>query len=391
MMELLARRIDPRRLRLWIVVAGVLGAAALLGANPQARWLAPILLGPGAVVLALSPVLGLLALVLSALLSRMELDTGTAVVVNPAALLVPVLLVTWVLNMVLRRDLRVAPSRLNAPLVTFLLAGLLSLLIGTVLWDPAVPRGSNFIIVQLAQWAIFAFSAGAVWLTGNLITDEAWLRRLTFLFLGVAGTLAILRVMLGFVGLEESVNTFLLEIAPFWLLLAAMAGGQLIFNRALAAGWRLFLVASLAAAAVFAWFHRDLLSGLVGVITAMGVLLWLRFPRLRWAVIILLLILTVAGLLGPAIFDFAGGEAEWDESGGSRLALIGRVVEVTMRNPITGLGPAAYRSYASMTPLAYRGALLAGSIGQLPQQLRGPILHTSVCWDWGSFSGLRWK
>ena len=38
------------------------------------------------------------------------------------------------------------------------------------------------------------------------------------------------------------------------------------------------------------------------------------------------------------------------------MALIGRVIEVTMRNPITGLGPAAYRSYARMTPLPYQRA-----------------------------------
>ena len=42
--------------------------------------------------------------------------------------------------------------------------------------------------------------------------------------------------------------------------------------------------------------------------------------------------------------------------GGSRLVLIGRVIEVTMRNPITGLGPAAYRPYANMKPLYYQGA-----------------------------------
>jgi O-antigen ligase len=58
----------------------------------------------------------------------------------------------------------------------------------------------------------------------------------------------------------------------------------------------------------------------------------------------------------PTLFDFAGGEAEWDESGGSRLALIERVVDVSMRNPITGLGPAAYRWYARMKPLPYAGA-----------------------------------
>ena len=49
---------------------------------------------------------------------------------------------------------------------------------------------------------------------------------------------------------------------------------------------------------------------------------------------------------------------EWDESGGSRLALSGRVIEVTMRNPITGLGPAAYRFYARMTTVGLSGSLL---------------------------------
>jgi hypothetical protein len=38
------------------------------------------------------------------------------------------------------------------------------------------------------------------------------------------------------------------------------------------------------------------------------------------------------------------------------MVLIGRVVEVTMHNPVTGLGPAAYRRYAAMEPLAYGGA-----------------------------------
>jgi O-antigen ligase len=32
------------------------------------------------------------------------------------------------------------------------------------------------------------------------------------------------------------------------------------------------------------------------------------------------------------------------------------VVEVTLRNPVTGLGPAAYRPYANMKPLLYREA-----------------------------------
>jgi hypothetical protein len=87
-----------------------------------------------------------------------------------------------------------------------------------------------------------------------------------------------------------------------------------------------------------------------------GVLAWLRWPRLRWPVILLLAVLGVSGGLFSTVYEFAGGSGEWEESGGSRLVLIGRVIEVTMRNPITGLGPAAYRPYANVKPLLYGGA-----------------------------------
>ena len=106
----------------------------------------------------------------------------------------------------------------------------------------------------------------------------------------------------------------------------------------------------------------------MGLAAVLGTLIWLRFPRLRWPVV------------DPAhrpdrcracssrsSIEFAGGDAEWAESGGSRLVLIGRVIEVTMRNPITGLGPAAYRPYASMKPLPYRPRLLGRAADQLAQ------------------------
>jgi hypothetical protein len=101
---------------------------------------------------------------------------------------------------------------------------------------------------------------------------------------------------------------------------------------------------------------RETVAYWVSVTVVLGVLAWLRWPRLRWPALILLSVLAGTGFLFTAVYGFAGGEAEWAESGGSRLALIGRVVEVTMRNPITGLGPAAYRRYAAMKPLAYGGA-----------------------------------
>jgi O-antigen ligase len=88
----------------------------------------------------------------------------------------------------------------------------------------------------------------------------------------------------------------------------------------------------------------------------LGVLLWLRLSKWRWLVISGLVALAASGIFFQAIYSFAGGDAEWEESGGSRLALIERVIELSMRNPITGIGPAAYRPYGTTRPLIYERA-----------------------------------
>jgi O-antigen ligase len=87
--------------------------------------------------------------------------------------------------------------------------------------------------------------------------------------------------------------------------------------------------------------------------TTIAALAWLRFRRLRWLALVVILLLLLSGLIFPAVWDFAGGDDEWTGSGQSRLVLIERVLSVSMRNPVTGIGPAAYRSYAGITPLAY--------------------------------------
>ena len=356
-------RVSTRSLRrigspnLWLMVpvaAAVLFLAAYLGQRASSRWLGLLVAGIGGVVLLRRPVLGLLALVVVALALPLQFSTGTQVMLNPAALLVPALLVLWLLDMVRRRDLRLAPSRTTPPLLLFLLAGLLALLVGNAFWDSFVPRPGNFIIVQLSQWAIFAFSATAFWLAGNLIHEEVWLQRLAVTFFILGGSLAILRVLPGAGTMAQRISTIALNRAPFWLLLVALAGGQLLFNRQLSAGWRLFLLAVLAAVLFYSFvLLRISASTWVGVGAVVGALVWLRFPRLRWLAATLFLVLAGIGVLFPTVYNFAGGDYEWFRTGGSRLALIERVVDVTMHNPITGLGPAAYRPYTSIEPLVY--------------------------------------
>lgn len=353
----LAAWLSNRKLVGPLVVTIILALSVILGSRPSLILVVLPIAGIGAIILLQQPVLGLMVIIVGALVARIQIGTGTEVILNPATLLVPATLVVWFLNMIHHRKIRFVSSRLNLPLLLFLLLGILSLLIGLATWDPAVPRSGSFIIVQLAQWAILAFSAAAFWMTGNLIHDLVWLQRLTFLFLALAGGLAIIRVVPGTYTFLYQVATYVTELAPFWMLLAALAGGQLLFNRHLTLGWQIFLLSILAAVGLYVFFvQRAVASNWVGVVAVMGVLAWLRWPRLRWLVILLLLALTVTGVLYSVVWEFAGGDQEWEVSGGSRLALISRVIEVTMRNPITGLGPAAYRPYAGLKPLLYRGA-----------------------------------
>jgi ABC-type multidrug transport system fused ATPase/permease subunit len=335
----------------------VLALAFLLGSLASPTWLALIAGGIGGVVLLARPALGLFALVLAALVAPLEIGTGTEVRLNPVTLLLPAVAALWLLDGVRRRELRFVALPVNRPLLLFLGANLLSLLVGRATWDPLVPVKDNFLLVQLAQWAIFAFSALAFWLTANLAEDEKTLWRLTACFLLVGGGVAVLRAWPGLGGLVGRFTTAAFIRAPFWVLLAALAGGQLLWNRRLSLPWRLFLGAALLATLAYAFAEqREAVSNWAGIAVVLGMLVWLRFPRLRWPLVALVLILALIGILFPAVYNFAGGDHEWRLSGGSRLVLIQRVVEVTLRNPLTGLGPAAYRPYANMKPLPYRGA-----------------------------------
>jgi hypothetical protein len=356
-MHRLKQRFVDNRILVWVAAPVIIAGAGLLGLFVSRRWLVLIVLGIGAAILLQHPRLGLIVIVPTALLVRFQIPTGTEVVLNFSTILIPALSALWLLDGIRRGSLRITQSRVNRPLLFFLFGGLVSLFVGNVLWDPAVPRSGSFLLVQLAQWSIFAFSAFAFWLTANLVDNEVWLRRLTFGFVGVAAVIAVIWVVLWRESILRQLVTFAVDRAPFWMLLVSVAGAQLLFNHDLDRVWRAVTAAAVISALAYAFIlQRDTASNWVGVGAAVGALVWLRWPRLRWVAVFTLAVLLVSGLLFSAIYDFAGGEAEWVESGGSRLALIERVAEVTMRNPITGLGPAAYRPYARMEPLPYRGA-----------------------------------
>ncbi len=364
MSSILQRLRDMPNRRTWLtpaVAVAVLGGIVWLQLNlrkASQRTLLAVVALAGGVTLLQFPVLGPFVVVFAALLVDYSLGTGTAVALNVATLLVPVALALWAASELAHQRFRLTPSRITRPLLLFLAASLLSLWVGMVLWDPAVPRPENILFVQLGQWGVFAVAGGAVLLVANVVRSEAALKHLVYAFLALAGIIVVGRYVPGFGAFIFRYVTFAYHRAPFWMLLTALALGQLLYNRGLPVWGRLGLIAILAAVLGYSFFDKqDSASTWVAVAVVVVVLVWFRYRRLRWLFLIPVLIALVTGVLTDAIWEFAGGEDEWLTSGGSRLALIERVIEVTLRNPITGLGPAAYRHYAAMQPLAYRGAL----------------------------------
>ncbi len=356
---MLTGKLGNRNSLLWLslVVPTVLLAAAALGAFASWRMLAVTAAAVSGVLVLRQPSLGLFGLVTLALLIPLDISTGTDVSLNLTTLLVPGLCAVWVVTMVRQKRIALVESPVNLPLALFLLAAIVALLIGNVTWDPMVPKRNGFLLVQLSQVALFAFSAGAFWLSANLIGSVLWLRRLTLTFLFVAGTLAILYLIPITRQFITPLTTIAIVRTPFWILLAGLAGGLALFDRSLNRSVRVFLALVLLTCALYAFVQqRESASNWVGVGAAAAILLWLRWPRVRWFVLIMVLVLLASGILFPTIWNFAGGELEWRISGGSRLVLIERVVEDTMRNPVTGLGPAAYRLYGMSRPLAYQRA-----------------------------------
>jgi O-antigen ligase len=142
------------------------------------------------------------------------------------------------------------------------------------------------------------------------------------------------------------------------VLITALAGGQLLFNPELSIMRRLYLAVLVGAMVYESTFRGRLsISEWVGVWTVMAILVWQRFPRLRWVATTTVVVLLLVGLLFPSLYSFAGGDLRWTESGASRVLLIGRVLSATAHNPLTGLGPAAYRPYTALEPLPYGTAL----------------------------------
>jgi hypothetical protein len=336
------------RLRKLVMAIAVLGLSALMGFRTSPAFLVLLCGAGGLLGLLRQPAAGLVLMAALSFTLPLEFGTGSAVTLTPPVFLIPAIALAWLARRVQQGSLRLPASRTTLPLLLFVGSGLFSLLAGTMYWDPAVPRPGNLILVQLAQWAIFALSAALFLLAGDLGRDTRWLKGATWAFL-ILGSVVALEASSPVVRqIFDLYSPRRANTGMFWTWFAALAIGQLVFNRRLAWPARLALLGTLLVSAyVLASRTGEWVSGWAPFSVAAVTVIWLRIRRgnraLGWA--LLPVLAGAAVLVYPALFELAGGQQGLDMSWGGRLILYRSVFEIVQDHPLLGLGPAAYRHY----------------------------------------------
>jgi hypothetical protein len=290
------------------------------------------------------PPLGLMVLIAGAFLISYEIGTGTQTGLNIAVLLLPALIGVWFIDKFVRqRDVQIFWSTTYLPLAGFVIICLLAFAIGQlpffVFADQAPLRS------QLGGLALFLLSAGAYVLAANIIPDIRWLKRLTFTFILMVSAYLLVRLIFQ---MDRSLDEWMPRGATgsvLWIWIAAVSFSQFLINRDLKLIFRAALLGivglSLYVTVIgeFGWK-----SGWIPPLAAIGMITWMRFPRLR-------IILLIGGA-----FAFYAMSAELIQS--DQFSYITRIEawkimmnEIVKVNPLLGLGPANYRFYTPQFPI----------------------------------------
>jgi len=286
-----------------------------------------------------SPQWGLVALLVGGLAIPFEIGTGSETGLNPAIMLLPLLMGVWVFDMVaLKRRISLPSSRCTLPLITLAVVSLLSFLVGQFVSTPAPFRA------QLAGLALFLFSGGAFFLAAIYLRDLEWLKRISWLILAIGACYTGLWLL----PIESPVAAYFPPSGAtgslFWTWVMALAAGQVLFNRKLSKGTRIVFGGLIVGILCVGFFPaRTWVSGWFPPLVVLVVLVSLRTPRI-------MLFSSVIGGLTAVIYlpKLIQVLLSWEGySLITRLEGWEILSEIVKINPILGLGPANYYHFTS--------------------------------------------
>jgi O-antigen ligase len=334
-----------------------LAMALVIGSIATSTILLLLILAFGGVVaffvLHRHPEWGLLAIIPVTFLVPITVGTGTNVSLNATILFVAFLFAVWLVRMFLfQKDVRLAATRLNTPVLLFILATTVSLAFGnTPLILLATQKAS--VPAQLGGWMILVFSIGMLLLGANSL-HFTWLKAFVWSFLAFGAVYTFFCILYSDAGANQLFFQEGISSAIFWIFLAVLGFGQLFFNKELSLKWRLLAVGISVAGLVFGWVRgKEWLAGWLPPLIGVYILVWLRSWKLA-------LLVTVIGavVLIPAFPELYAKvytpDQEWSTY--TRWLTWSMMSQIVKASPIFGVGPANPYHYSRL--FSYGGYFL---------------------------------
>jgi O-antigen ligase len=383
------RRRHPGLLTQAGIVAGVLVVTLALAIRlTPVQGLAVIALfvmAAGAWVVLRQPGWGLIALIPASLLVSFSIGTGTESNINmPMLLLIGLFGLMLLDRLVIQRRLALPPSRTLVPLALLLTFAVLAFIVGQLPWFPLAQHAP--LRAQIGGLAIIFLSAIAYLLPAMQIDDMRWLRRLTWVFLGIGSVFVIGQMIPG-------VKPWLLRTYPigstssqFWVWMTALAGGQAFFNRRMRPALRLGLGALALFTIISAYYViPGWKSGWVPSLAVFFVLFLMHSGRVAVVAVAAALIALprfIALLIATDEYSYTTRTEAWK-----------LITQIAKANPILGLGPANYYWYTPLVRISGYYGLKFNSHNQyidLFAQM-GVLGLAAFIWFTGEVGRLGWR
>lgn len=311
----------------------------------------PLILIGGVIAL---PVLGLLMkfpsihfviMIPVAMLIPFGLGTGTGTSLNGAVLIILMALGLWILGMMIKKEIYLFQSRVVLPALLLALIAVISFLVGQLPWFLTSHTSMG---AQIGGVLIFIITMGCLLVVANTLSPRS-LEWMVWVFLGLATVFILARWQTNLV--QSLANRFLNGAigSVFWVWLLVLTLGQLFFNSNLKTRIRIWLGFLLALTLwVMLVQGREWTSGWLPPIFGAGVIIWIKWKKLRVPLILaggFLLYLQWDSIRGLLLV----GDNEYSLF--TRLEAWKILFKIIAVNPITGVGPANYYAYTPLFPI----------------------------------------
>jgi hypothetical protein len=290
----------------------------------------------------------ILTVLLATFLVPMQIGTGTNVALNSTVFTLAAIFAIWFLDMlVVKKEIHLRDSTINTPVILFLLATTISLVIGMLPWIPGANQASKF--AQIGGWVLYAFPVAGFLMVGNLVKSIRWLKIYTWFFLILGGIFLVVSLRYG-VGIAADIffqNG--ISTGTFWTMLAVVGLGQAFSNNDLNWKWRFLASVISITGLAFGWLRgKEWIAGWLPAVIAVGVMIWMKNWKQGFVIALITALVLIPNFQG-LYSQVNTGSQQWSTE--SRFMTWPIMFELVKIDPIFGIGMANSYHYTSLYPI----------------------------------------